>query len=312
MADFSKTCQKSVESVKQFLKEAEANTPEVDQRLKSLNDVVLILSSLIQDEVVDVDQEGLELARNLCKTLLFGDWMKLIMTMACHSSFFNEVETQQKADETSKLPSHMQKKVEEITEYLKKCRDILKSNDKIVHSLIEKVREAKRTNFKRISDEDIRTLRMDVEDLGCNLKMSKTYLDSAYRAFDQLKSQIDEEKWSHKVKVAAITTGFVAALTICGVVLKVGFPTAKQTGEAVEKISDFLGKLETAQLALLGFAGAIGAGSLGYLIYAYMHSFSEKFDKNLASVESDLQKAQTEYDAQKIQFKKKLKERMKL
>lgn len=94
--------------------------------------------------------------------------------------------------------------------------------------------------------------------------------------------------------------------------LKVGFPTAKQTGEAVEKISDFLGKLETAQLALLGFAGAIGAGSLGYLIYAYMHSFSEKFDKNLASVESDLQKAQTEYDAQKIQFKKKLKERMKL
>ena len=78
------------------------------------------------------------------------------------------------------------------------------------------MREAKRTNFKRISDEDIRTLRMDVEDLGCNLKMSKTYLDSAYRAFDQLKSQIEEEKWSHKVKVAAITTGFVATVTICG------------------------------------------------------------------------------------------------
>ena len=32
------------------------------------------------------------------------------------------------------------KKVEEITEYLKKCRDILKSNGKIIHSLIEKVR----------------------------------------------------------------------------------------------------------------------------------------------------------------------------
>ena len=140
MTDFSKTCQKSVESVKEFLEEAKANTPEVDQRLKSLNEVVLILSSLIQDEVVDVGQGWLELARNLCKTLLFGDWMRLIMTMACHSSFFNEVETQQKADETSKLPSHMQKKVEEITEYLKKCQDILKSNDKIVHSLIEKVR----------------------------------------------------------------------------------------------------------------------------------------------------------------------------
>lgn len=78
------------------------------------------------------------------------------------------------------------------------------------------MREAKRTNFKRISDEDIRTLRMDVEDLGCNLKMSKKYLDSAYKAIDQLKSQIDEEKWSHKVKVVAITTGFVAAVTICG------------------------------------------------------------------------------------------------
>lgn len=51
---------------------------------------------------------------------------------------------------------------------------------------------------------------------GEDLKMSKTYLDSAYKAIDQLKSQIDEEKWSHKVKVAAITTGFVAAVTICG------------------------------------------------------------------------------------------------
>ena len=43
------------------------------------------------------------------------------MTVACHSSFFNQVETQQKADETSKLPPRMQKKVEEIAEYLKKC-----------------------------------------------------------------------------------------------------------------------------------------------------------------------------------------------
>ena len=32
------------------------------------------------------------------------------MTVDCHSSFFNQVETQQKADETSKLPPHMQKK----------------------------------------------------------------------------------------------------------------------------------------------------------------------------------------------------------
>ena len=94
--------------------------------------------------------------------------------------------------------------------------------------------------------------------------------------------------------------------------LKVGFPTAKQTGEAVEKISDFLGKLETAQLALLGIAGAVGAGTLRFLIYAYMLSFCKKFNDNLESVKSDLQKAQTEYDAQKIQFDKKLDERMKL
>ena len=77
-------------------------------------------------------------------------------------------------------------------------------------------REAKRNNFKGIPDKDILTLQMDVEDMECNLKMSKTYLDSAYRAFDQLKSQMDAEKWSHKVKVAAITTGCLAALTIDG------------------------------------------------------------------------------------------------
>ena len=122
------------------MEEANASTPEVDQRLKNFNEVVLILSSLIQDAVVGVDQEWPELARNLCKTLFFGDWMRLTMTIACYSSFFNEVETQQKADETSKLPSHMQTKVDEITEYLKKCQDILKGTDKIIHSLIEKVR----------------------------------------------------------------------------------------------------------------------------------------------------------------------------
>lgn len=56
------------------------------------------------------------------------------------------------------------------------------------------MREAKRNNFKGIPDKDMLTLQMDVEDMECNLKMSKTYLDSAYRAFDQLKSQMDAEK----------------------------------------------------------------------------------------------------------------------
>ena len=51
---------------------------------------------------------------------------------------------------------------------------------------ILQVREAKRVNFEGIPDEDIRTLEMDVEDMECDLKTSKIYLDSAYRAFDQL------------------------------------------------------------------------------------------------------------------------------
>ena len=56
------------------------------------------------------------------------------------------------------------------------------------------MREAKRNNFKGIPDKGILTLQMDVEDMKCNVKMSKTYLDNAYRAFDQLKSQMDAEK----------------------------------------------------------------------------------------------------------------------
>ena len=84
MDTFLNTCQISLESVRRFMEEANASTPEVDQRLKNFNEVVLILSSLIQDAVVGVDQEWPELARNLCKTLLFGDWMRLTMTMACH------------------------------------------------------------------------------------------------------------------------------------------------------------------------------------------------------------------------------------
>lgn len=251
------------------MEEANASTPEVDQRLKNFNEVVLILSSLIQDAVVGVDQEWPELARNLCKTLLFGDWMRLTMTMACHSSFFNEVETQQKADETSKLPSHMQTKVDEITEYLKKCQDILKGTDKIIHSLIEKVREAKRANFKGIPDEDIRTLQMDVEDMGYNLEMSKKYLDSAYQAFNQLKADIDAERWSHQVSVAAISTGCLAILTIGGVALNVNFPTANQTG-AVKNFSERL---------VLPFGLAVVTGTASFLVWIKSVSGRQYFPK---------------------------------
>ena len=62
--------------------------------------------------------------------------MRLTMTINIainflYSIFFSEVETQQKVEE-SKLPSHMQKKVDEITEYLKKmpkcCEEDRKNN----------------------------------------------------------------------------------------------------------------------------------------------------------------------------------------
>ena len=95
------------------------------------------------------------------------------------------------------------------------------------------------------------------------------------------------------------------------VVLKVGFPTAKQTGEAVKKFSDFLGELGTAQLALLGIGGACGATSLTLYIYTYINSFCKELDGHLARVNTELQKAHTEYNVQEIQFNKKLKERMK-
>ena len=129
MDAFLETCQICLESVRECLKEAYASTPEV---------------SLIQDAVVDVDQQWPEVARNLCKILLFGDWMRLTMTINIainflYSIFFSEVETQQKVEE-SKLPSHMQKKVDEITEYLKKCQSVVKRTEKIIHSLIEEVR----------------------------------------------------------------------------------------------------------------------------------------------------------------------------
>ena len=140
MAKFLNTCQRSLESVKKFLGKVKADTTEVDRRLENVNKVVVILSELSQDAVLGVDQKWPELARKFCKILVFGDWMRLTITMACQTSLFNEIETQQKADETSKLPPHMQTKVDEITEYLKKCRDILKGTDEIVRSLIVKVR----------------------------------------------------------------------------------------------------------------------------------------------------------------------------
>ena len=52
--------------------------------------------------------------------------------------------------------------------------------------------------------------------MECNLEMSKTYLDSASRAFDQLKSDLDAETWNHQVKVFAIATGGIATLMIGG------------------------------------------------------------------------------------------------
>lgn len=271
MADFSKICQESLESVKQFLEEANANTPEVNQRLERLNEVALILSSSIQDEEVKVNQKWLESMRNLCKRLLFGGWTKLIMTMACHSSFLNGVETQQRADETIKLPSHMQKKVDEITKYSKRCQEILERTDEIVHSLIEKVCKAKNDNFEGIADKDIRTLQTALENLEGDLEASEIYLKSSREAFNELKSDIDaEKKWNDKVKVVTIAAGCLAiAITIGGVVLHVSLPIASQMG-AVQKFNELL---------VPPFGLAVVTGTASFLVWIKSVSGRQYFPK---------------------------------
>lgn len=303
MADFSKTCQENLQSVKLFMEKAEAHTPEFDQRLKSLDEVVVILSRLIQGAVVDVDQKWLELARNLCKILLFGDWTRLAMTVASQSTFVNEMENKQKADETSKLPSHMQIKVEEIIEYSKKCQDILKGTDKIMHSLIEKVCRAADANFKGNLTEDIPYLQMGIKDLESRLGMSKKYLNSSRVAFDKLRSLMDAEKWNRNVKFAASATGFGATMLIGGVAI---LQMANQIG-AVQKCGALLGRLGTTQLAALSLGGGLAATSRALYIYYYINSHTKMLDDQLSKVESYLQRAETEYDAQEGRFNDMLK-----
>lgn len=66
MADFSKICQESLESVKQFLEEANANTPEVNQRLERLNEVANFIQldprwrGKSQPEVARVNEKPLQ------------------------------------------------------------------------------------------------------------------------------------------------------------------------------------------------------------------------------------------------------------
>lgn len=301
MADFLKTCQAIVKYVKKFLEEANFNTPEVNQRLERLNEVAVILSSLEQDGVVNVSQEWLERTRKLCEGLLFGDWMRLTTTMACHSSFFNGVET-------IKLPSHMQKKVDEVTKYSKKCQDILESTDKIMSSLIEKVGKAKDDNHKGIPDKDIRTLKTDIEDLECNLEISKIYLDSSREAFNQLKSDIDAEaKWNEKVKNISFVAGCLAAsITIGGGVLYVSLPVASKMG-AVQKFSEFLGGLAPAKLAKFMIGGGLSSTALAFSIYGYLVFYDKKLYETLSAVKGDLREAKTQYYAQKKEFDMKLK-----
>lgn len=307
MADFSTTCQTCVESAREFLQLVGACTPEVNQRLTNLKEVSKILSGLIQEPVARVDQQWPNLARNLSKLLMFGGGLELIVRLACHSSIFNQVEAQQKADENSKLPLHLQKKVEEIAEYLEKGQKILNTIDKIMQSLMEKVREAKDTNFKGIRDVDCNALKMDVEDLECELKASKKYLDSAQAALDQFKSDIEAEKRSHKIKVSAFTTGCLAVLTIGGVALS---PTISQMG-AVQKFSQYiLGELGTAGLTALGIGLTATAASVALAIYYYIICYCKMLDEQVGKLETDLRKAITEYEVQEMRFKKRVKERM--
>ena len=92
--------------------------------------------------------------------------------------------------------------------------------------------------------------------------------------------------------------------------LNVSFPIATQTG-AVKKFCELLGKLGTAELAPLGIGGAFGATSLTLFIYAYINSFCKELDEHLARVETELQKAKTQYEARELEFNEKLKKRMK-
>lgn len=122
-------------------------------------------------------------------------------------------------------------------------------------------------------------------------------------------SEISPSFWAFYVFLKYLQIGLTSFYYFL-VVLNVSFPIATQTG-AVKKFSELLGKLGTAELASLGIGGAFGAASLALFIYAYINSFCKELDEHLARVETELQKAETQYELKEIEFNEKLKNRMK-
>ena len=81
---------------------------------------------------------------------------------------------------------------------------------------------------------------------------------------------------------------------------------ANQIG-AVQKCGALLGRLGTTQLAALSLGGGLAATSRALYIYYYINSHTKMLDDQLSKVESYLQRAETEYDAQEGRFNDMLK-----
>ena len=94
------------------------------------------------------------------------------------------------------------------------------------------------------------------------------------------------------------------------VALKTTLPIANQIG-ALQKFGALLGRLGTAELAALGLGGGLAATSIALNIYSYINYYKKMLDDQLSKVESYLQRAETEYDAQEGRFNDMLKGLMK-
>ena len=99
---------------------------------------------------------------------------------------------------------------------------------------------------------------------------------------------------------------FQIDLTLFCYFLVVTLPIASQIG-ALQKFGALLGRLGTTELAALGLGGGLAATSIAGYIYYYINSYKKMLDDELSKVESYLQRAETEYDAQEGRFNDMLK-----
>ena len=72
------------------------------------------------------------------------------------------------------------------------------------------VREATKKKFK-ISDEEIADLKMDIDDVNCELEACKNYLTEAEKVLSMLKDDIESETyWKYRLKVVGAAAGVAA------------------------------------------------------------------------------------------------------